>query len=148
LYKKEKLGLLFLSAFFVFFFLVTGTVHKDARMYPYIVCILGIALTSIQMGMTISKERRGETLNGEEAMTKTQSHYLIIALASSILYVFMASILGFFSATFFYVILFSYWHTNTQKKWMYVAVALGMDAVVYITFKILLAIPLPNGLLF
>ena len=117
-------------------------------MYPYIVCILGIALTSIQMGMTISKERRGETLNGEEAMTKTQSHYLIIALASSILYVFMASILGFFSATFFYVILFSYWHTNTQKKWMYVAVALGMDAVIYITFKILLAIPLPNGLLF
>ena len=100
------------------------------------------------MGMTISKERRGETLNGEEAMTKTQSHYLIIALASSILYVFMASILGFFSATFFYVILFSYWHTNTQKKWMYVAVALGMDAVIYITFKILLAIPLPNGLLF
>ena len=148
MYKKEKLGLLFLSAFFVFFFLVTGTVHKDARMYPYIVCILGIALTSIQMGMTISQERRGETLNGEEAMTKTQSHYLIIALASSILYVFMASILGFFSATFFYVILFSYWHTNTQKKWMYVAVALGMDAVIYITFKILLAIPLPNGLLF
>ena len=70
MYKKEKLGLLFLLAFFVFFFLVTGTVHKDARMYPYIVCILGIALTSIQMGMTISKERRGETLNGEEAMTK------------------------------------------------------------------------------
>ncbi len=28
------------------------------------------------------------------------------------------------------------------------AVALGMDAVIYITFKILLAIPLPNGLLF
>ena len=148
MYKKEKLGLLFLLAFFVFFFLVTGTVHKDARMYPYIVCILGIALTSIQMGMTISKEKRGETLNREEAMTKTQSHYLIIPLASSILYVFMASILGFFSATFFYVILFSYWHTNTQKKWMYVAVALGMDAVIYITFKILLAIPLPNGLLF
>ena len=68
MYKKEKLGLLFLLAFFVFFFLVTGTVHKDARMYPYIVCILGIALTSIQMGMTILGGWLGYFLGGMDGL--------------------------------------------------------------------------------
>lgn len=147
LYKKEKFYLVFLLAFFTFFLLATKTVNEQARLYPYIVCSLGIILTIIQIGITIAKEKAGKELDAEAPMTKKQLFYLAVALGSSVVYVFMASWLGFFTTTFLYVVLFSYWHTPTQKKWMYPVVALGMDAVIYVAFKILLSIPLPSGLL-
>lgn len=147
LYKKEKFYLVFLLAFFTFFLLATKTVNEQARLYPYIVCSLGIILTIIQIGITIAKEKAGKELDAEAPMTKKQLFYLAVALGSSVAYVFMASWLGFFTTTFLYVVLFSYWHTPTQKKWMYPVVALGMDAVIYVAFKILLSIPLPSGLL-
>ena len=49
--------------------------------------------------------------------------------------------------TFVFVAGFSFWHTKMQKKWMYIAVALGVDIVVYLAFKMFLNIPLPAGLL-
>lgn len=147
LYKKEKLYLLFLLVFFVFFFLATGTVNEQARTYPYIVCTLGIVLIIIQLGITLYKEQKGKALDAEAPLTKTQLWYLAVGLGSSVLYVFMASIIGFFTTTFVYVVLFCYWHTPTQKKWFYPVAALGMDIVIYIAFKVLLSIPLPSGLL-
>jgi len=147
LYKKEKLYLTVLLIFFAFFFLVTKTVNEQARSYPYIVCSLGLILTSVQIGITLYKEKMGKELDAEAPLTKTQFKYLAVALGSSVLYVFLASIIGFFTTTFIYVVAFCYWHTPTQKKWLYPVVALGMDAVIYVAFKILLSIPLPTGLL-
>ncbi|MCI6569129.1 MAG: tripartite tricarboxylate transporter TctB family protein [Dysosmobacter sp.] len=147
LFKKEKFYLAFILAFFTFFLLATQTVNKDARIYPYIVCSLGIVLTIVQLAITISKEKSGKELDAEKTLSRTQLCYLAVALVSSVMYVFLASIVGFFTTTFFYVVIFSYWHTPTQKKWVYPAVAFGMDAVIYIAFKILLSIPLPSGLL-
>ncbi|RKI69326.1 tripartite tricarboxylate transporter TctB family protein [bacterium 1xD42-67] len=147
LYKKEKFYLVFLLVFFTFFFLATKTVNEQARLYPYIVCSLGILLTIVQLGITVAKEKAGKELDAEAPMTKRQLYHLAVALGSSVVYVLLASWLGFFTTTFVYVVLFCYWHTPTQKKWMYPAVALGMDAVIYVGFKILLSIPLPSGLL-
>ena len=147
LYKKEKFYLVFLLVFFTFFFLATETVNEQARLYPYIVCSLGILLTIVQLGITVAKEKAGKELDAEAPMTKRQLYHLAVALGSSVVYVLLASWLGFFTTTFVYVVLFCYWHTPTQKKWMYPAVALGMDAVIYVGFKILLSIRLPSGLL-
>ena len=55
LYKKEKFYLVFLLVFFTFFFLATKTVNEQARLYPYIVCSLGILLTIVQLGITVAK---------------------------------------------------------------------------------------------
>lgn len=147
LYRKEKFYLVTLLVFFTFFFLATGTVNEQARIYPYIVCTLGIVLVVIQIGITLYKEKKGAELDAEQPLTKAQLVYLAVGLGSSVLYVFLASIVGFFTTTFIYVVLFSYWHTPTQKKWLYPVVALCMDLVIYVAFKVLLSIPLPSGLL-
>ena len=59
LYKKEKFYLVFLLVFFTFFFLATKTVNEQARLYPYIVCSLGILLTIVQLGITVADSLRG-----------------------------------------------------------------------------------------
>lgn len=61
LYRKEKFYLVTLLVFFTFFFLATRTVNEQARIYPYIVCTLGIVLVVIQIGITLYKEKRARS---------------------------------------------------------------------------------------
>lgn len=147
MYKKEKLGLLLILAGFAAFFVMNGSHHENVRMYPYVVCVVGFTLTAVQLGITVYKEKKEIPIDVAASLTKEQFMSVAVTLVASFAYIFLASIVGYFTMTFIFVALYSYWHTRTQKKWWYIAVSLGVCAVVYAAFKVFLKIPLPSGML-
>lgn len=147
MYKKEKIGLLFILALFAAFFILNGGHNEKVRMYPYFVCGIGFVLTAVQLGITVYKEKKEIALDVSAVLTKEQFRSVVITVAAAFAYIFLASIIGYFTMTFVFVAAYSYWHTDKQQKWLYIAVALGVDIVVFIAFKMFLSIPLPAGLL-
>lgn len=147
MYKREEGGLFLVLAGFAAFFVINRGHNEAVRMYPYIVCGMGFILTAVQLGITFYKEKNGIDIKTSAALTKEQFTSIAVTLAASILYVFLINIVGYFVMTFIFVAGYSFWHTKTQKKWVYPAVALGVDIVIYIAFKLFLNIPLPTGFL-
>ena len=148
MYKIEKLGTLFLMAIFAAFFVMTGGVSEKCQTYPYFVCSLGFLLCALNLGRAVYKEKKGIPIDTSAPLTTEQFISIIITLAVSSLYIFLASRVGYFIMTFLYVAGFSYYQSREQKKYLYPAVALGMCVVIYFAFKMFLHIPLPAGLLF
>ena len=134
-------------ALFAAFFVLTGNTNEKVRTYPYIVCGLGFILTAYKLGTTIYKEKKGISLDDSTPLTKEQFLSVIITLGAAFAYAFLASKIGYFTMTFVFVAAYSYWHTRTQKKWLYIVVALCINIVVYVAFKTFLHVPLPAGLL-
>jgi len=141
------MGLLVIMAAFAAFIVLTSGANEKIRNYPYIVCGVGFVFTAVQLGTTIYREKKELAISVPAPLTKEQSLSVIITLGVSFAYIFLASIIGYFTMTFVFVAGYSFWHTKMQKKWMYIAVALGVDIVVYLAFKMFLNIPLPAGLL-
>lgn len=147
MYKNEKLGLLFILALFTAFIVFTGQANEKIRMYPYFVCCIGFLLTAFKLGATVYKEKHGIAMEVSAPLNKEQLLSVVITLAAAFAYAILARIIGYFTMTFVFVAGYSFWHTKTQKRWLYLAVALGMDIVIYFAFKVFLSIPLPAGLL-
>ena len=147
MFKHEKIGLLVLLAIFAAFFFLIFQHDPRVRMYPAIVCGVGFFFTVVQLCRTVAKEKKNDTTGISGSLTKPQLISVAVTLGASILYVVLIPILGYFVSTFLFVVLYSFWHTNTQKKWMYPVVGLGLCVVIYVAFKLFLNIPLPKGFL-
>lgn len=147
MYRKEKLGTLFILAIFAAFCVMTGGVNEKCQTYPYFVCGIGMFLAALNLGIVLYKEKHNIAIDVSASLTKEQFLSIVIALLVSAAYIFLARYVGYFTMTFLYVAGFSYWHSQNQKKWMYIAVAAGMDVAIYIAFKIFLRVPLPSGFL-
>lgn len=147
MYKKEKLGLLLILVGFAAFFVMNGSHQENVQMYPYVVCVLGFTLTAVQLGVTVYKEKKEIPIDVTASLTKEQFMSVVVTLVSAFAYIYLASIIGYFTMTFIFVAGYSYWHTRSQKKWWYIAVAVGVCVVVYVAFKVFLKIPLPSGML-
>lgn len=145
MYKNEKLGLLFILSLFTVFFVLTSQANEKIRMYPYFVCCIGFLLTAFKLGTTVYKEKHGIDVEVSAPLNKEQMFSVIITLVAAFAYAILARIVGYFTMTFVFVGGYSFWHTKTQKWWTYPAVALGMDIVIYVAFKVFLSIPLPSG---
>lgn len=147
-YRIEIFGTLFLTAIFVFFAILTTQINEKIRTYPYFVCCLGIFLCALNLGRALVKQKKGEDIDAASPLTGEQLIAMLITLAASALYIFLASKIGYFIMTFIYVAGFSFYQNRTQKKWMYPVVALCMCIVIYLAFKVFLHVPLPQGMLF
>ena len=147
MYKKEKLGTLLILAVFVAFFIMTGDVNPKCQTYPYFVFGVGTFLTALHLGIVIYKEKHNIAIEVSASLTKQQFLSMAITVIGTFFYVLLAKIVGYFTMTFIYVIIFSYWHSRDQKKWMYFAVSGGMCVVIYFAFKVFLHVPLPSGFL-
>lgn len=147
MYRKEKLGTLCILAIFAAFMVMTGGVNEKCQTYPYFVCGIGIFLTALNLGLVIYKEKKAIPIDVSVSLNRDQFFSIVIALIVSFVYIFLVQYVGYFTMTFLFVAGFSYWHSRDQKKWMYFAVAAGVDVVVYIAFKIFLRVPLPTGFL-
>ena len=147
MYRKEKLGTLCILAVFAAFMFMTGGVNEKCQTYPYFVCGIGIFLTALNLGLVVYKEKKAIPIDVSVSLNRDQFFSIVIALIVSFVYIFLVQYVGYFTMTFLFVAGFSYWHSKDQKKWMYFAVAAGVDIVVYIAFKIFLRVPLPTGFL-
>ncbi len=149
MYKSEKLTAVFWIIVFALFAVLTGGVNEKCRAYPYFVCGLGIAVSLFQFLNVTVKEKKGTPIEEPiKPLKSSQIRDILITLVFSFVYAALMQILGYFVTTFLFVILFSYWQYRGQKKYVYVLVALGMMIVVYATFKVMLRVPLPSGILF
>ena len=147
MYKREKISLFIILAGFAAFFAINSGHNEKVRMYPYIVCTIGFILTAVQLGVTFYKEKKGIDIDVSAALTREQFTSIAVTLVSSVVYVILINIIGYFTSTFLFIAGYCFWHTNTQKKWWYIAVALGIDVVIFFAFKMFLNIPLPKGFL-
>jgi D-alanyl-lipoteichoic acid acyltransferase DltB (MBOAT superfamily) len=73
----------------------------------------------------------------------------LITLVMLILYVFIMKILGFATASFVFITSLMWMLTDKQgrKPVLILGVSMGITAIIYIIFKMILSIPFPQGLL-
>ena len=132
---------------FVAFFFFSNGVNEKCRTYPKTITVLGILMTCLYIGRVIYKEKHNIKIDQVAPLNKEQMKSVITAIVLTFIYILLIRTIGYCVTTFLYVAGFSYWHTRTQKKWMYFAVAAGMTLFLYCAFGLFLKIPLPKGFL-
>lgn len=147
-YKKEKIGMLVLLAWFVSFFIMALKMPRlETRVWPLFVEGLGIILTVIHLGVVIYKEKHDIPIDTPVPLSKEKLKIVFEAMLFFTFYAVSAYYIGFITMTFVCGVLFSFWLFPKDKKWKYFAFSGAMALVIYLFFIAFLAIPLPRGFL-
>lgn len=134
------LGYILVAVSIVFFYM-TSQLPSDARIYPMFVIGLLLLLSIIHLIITYRK-KDDEKSTMFDGLVLNQ---LLFVVGVSGLYVVAISIVGYITSTIAYVtsILFG---LKVNKKTS-LLISLGTALFIYITFKVLLRVPLPKGLI-
>lgn len=135
------LGLILVLVSGIFYYM-TSRLPANSRVYPYFVITLLLGLTLIHLLTTLrKKEDPGEKSGFEEF--KPKQFFTVLGLSG--LYVAAINIVGYISSTIIYIIS-TLLVLKTDKRLSF-AIGIGVSAVIYVLFKILLRVPLPRGFL-
>lgn len=128
-----------LVAVSILFFYMTSQLPSDARIYPMFVIGLLLLLSIIHLIITYRK-KDDEKSTMFDGLVLNQ---LLFVVGVSGLYVAAISIVGYITSTIAYVtsILFG---LKVNKKTS-LLISFGTALFIYITFKVLLRVPLPKG---
>lgn len=124
-----------------------GIPALNTSFYPRILAIL-LAVLSILMvieALRVQNEKHVESWWN----TKTAFMIFFITLLMLVLYVFVMKYFGFATASFLFITALMWILTDKKdrKPLLILFVSLGLTAIVYTIFKIILSIPFPHGIL-
>ena len=155
--NRERTANCVMLLIFVVAFAMASTFPSLAATYPMIMSAAGAVLTA---GLIITSEmkdrkfkqndKEGHTKVLENAqnskLDKTQIRAIAITLVATLLYVIFIPILGYLSSTFIFMIGLMTLLKN-ERVWIYICVATGFVAILYVVFIRVLMIWLPSGIL-
>ena len=140
------LGLLYIAAGFMPT-RTGGIAALNTGFYPRILAFL---LAVLSVLMVIEAIRTQNTTNVQSWWTtKTAFLMFFVTLVMLVLYVFIMKIFGFATASFLFITSLMWMLTDKQerKPVLILGVSVGITAIIYIIFKMILSIPFPQGLL-
>lgn len=122
------------------FFSLISKLPDNARLYPLFVTILLTVLTVIHLIITYAKKVHLE----DKEFKNLEIKQLLFVLGTSGLYVLLINLLGYVVSTVLFVITVLLGLKVSKKS--SVLIGTGFATVVYILFKMILNVPLPQGL--
>jgi putative tricarboxylic transport membrane protein len=138
--KYSNILNIFLIVFcFLYFYLAKQLPHKVA-VYPFLItAILGV-LTLVHIIQTFMKKEEGK---GEGIFENFQGKQFLFVITSCFAYVFVVNVLGFFTATFIYLMITLV--GLRVNKYIALITTIGFCIGVYFIFCSFLKVPLPKG---
>ena len=128
---------------FVFLFLTHSLKNSGSRVFPYIVCILTIILSTALLWKTARNGRRGNGDAFDFSGTLSALSMCVILL----LYIAATTLTGFYLSTPLYLAL-SMWVLGQRNKKIIIVVSAMTPLVIYLFFTLLLGMRVPEGVLF
>jgi hypothetical protein len=128
-----------------------------AKTFPFIVSILLIIFASLNIlrALIVKTEKSNSSAGGEEDTPFSDTapdkfilrHRVIIAILLSFIYYFLNYIIGFIISTLIFIPLMLYILEYRRPVFM-VIITVSATAFLVISFKVLLGVPLPLGMVF
>lgn len=128
------------------FFISTLAFPSDAQIYPMIVMAILTLLNTLYLIKCVMKYAKVKKITNDYPIIfeSFQHKQFFIVLGLCILYIILISLLGFYSATFLYM-LGTMVFLKVSKKPLIITLVCFM-AMVYATFTLFLNVPLPAGI--
>lgn len=133
-----------LMLFCIFYFSMTSKIAASAKMWPRFFILFLFLLSII---LLISSYRKDVKIYSKKNTEKIILPRLIGAILISIFYIFSILFLGFYSATFIYLIIIMYFLGIINVKNVLV-ISILSTTIIYICFNLILNVPTPKGMLF
>lgn len=140
--KYDKILSIALFIFEALYYAMIKALPEKAARYPMFVLFLLVALTLVLAVKSFIFEKTAEDAKPFADFKCKQ--FLFVVLLSAI-YIFAIEWLGFFSATFIYL-LATMFGLKTSIKWGIVG-SLVFCIVIYLVFVVFLKVPVPQGIL-
>lgn len=124
-----------------------GIPALNTGFYPRILAIL---LAVLSVLMVIEALRINNTMKVQSWWnTKTAFLMFAVTLAMLVLYVFVMKLFGFATASFLFITALMWMLTDkaNRKPVLILGISVGITAIIYTIFKMILSIPFPQGLL-
>lgn len=141
--KRENLitcAVLYIISIYVL--ISSKTLPVESAKFPRLVAFSLIILTSIYLYQILSNK-----LNVAKAKEEVVKKKLWFTIGLSVLYVFTINYIGYFLLTPIYLIATMWVLGVKDKKLMAIVTAISVG-LIYIGFKVLLGVPVPNGIFF
>lgn len=147
--KRSDIGLVAcIYAVVLFFFVMTVELKKEAQIYPMVVMVLLFLLNTgflVQQAAKAKKEGKKGENDLMDLFEGFQPRQFLVVLASSVLYVCLIGVLGFYVATALYLVATL---LCLKVKALYIVITvLAFACLVYCAFTLFLHVPLPTGIL-
>ncbi len=129
------------------FFVSTLAFPSDTQIYPMIVMAILALLNTLYLIQCVMKFAKVKKITNDYPIifASFQHKQFFVVLGLCVLYIVLMSILGFYSATFLYM-LGTMVFLKVSKKPLIITLVCFM-AMVYATFTLFLNVPLPTGIL-
>lgn len=147
MYRKDIISSIVFILIFALALINTATFPEMSRMFPRIICIMGLGYSLAILARAVSHIKRGGEVV-QQGMSGRELRNAIFTLAAGFAYVAIIPLLGYMTTTFLFLTAFSFYLDRTYKKYVYVLFAGGFVLVLYLAFAVFLTIPLPKGILF
>lgn len=144
---KERIWSIILIGVFGFMLVYAQKFPNVPRIMPTIVSTAGLLL-SIGLLVKTFVFKYPEEDKKKLVLEKRATLMLLAAIGAMVLYTVLMTTLGFYSASFLFLIGLAYLVEPGRKLWQYPAVAVGILLLVYAMFSWFLKVPLPKNLLF
>lgn len=149
---KERVASVLLFCVFAYFFVNGRSFPKIPAMFPIGITVAGMALcVGLFVKTFVYKNYPKEPKLSAEQRAEQKAAYIHIggSIAMLLVYVALMRIVGFYTVSFVFMIIFSWFNDNEKHKlWTYPVVAACVLAVIYGIFSLFLQVRLPAGLLF
>ncbi len=140
-------GLLFIAAGFM----PTregGIAALNTGFYPRILAII-LAVLSVLMVLETSRKESAGQKEGSWWTTRHALFMFVLTLVLLILYPFVMKIFGFATASYLFIATLTWMLSDREHKnpIKILLTSLGITGIIYVIFKMILAIPFPQGIL-
>lgn len=145
---KERISAAACFALFCCAFITSRDFPDIPKILPTGISVLGMLLCAMLFVRTFFARYAD---SGEAFTEEKKAGMIKVGLAIGMLtaYVLLIRVIGFYTISFVFMMIFSYVIDNEkQKLWTYPAVAAGLLVLVWAIFSLFLKVPLPKGILF
>ena len=142
---------IFLMLLSLYVYIVAGSFWEDSGIAPRLCSIL-LAIGSLFILRTGLLKSKAFNKNATEEMVAQKQkegkewRVSFESLGFCLIYAMLIPVLGFFTATAVFMIVFML-YLNFKKYWVMLVVTLGLDVILYFVFVVQLRIKLPTGFL-
>jgi len=141
---ENIISCLFIYIVSIFFFLSSSNFSYDSAVFPKVIALILTVLNTILLFQTFIKREKVKQKEERERILPKKTIFTIIL---TIAYVLLINIGGFILLTPIYIFIISS-ELGYRNKTISIIVALATTFTIYLVFKVVLGVPVPNGFLF
>ena len=141
---ENIISCLFIYIVSIFFFFSSSNFPRDSAAFPKVIALILTVLNTILLVQAFVKREKVKQKKERERILPIRTIFTAIL---TIAYILLVNIVGFILLTPIYIFIVSS-ELGYRNKAISIIVALATTFTIYLVFKVVLGVPVPNGFLF